>query len=392
MADITGRTENVIDFAKNVTAFVENVTVFADNVTVFTENVATTTGDGRLTLSQVMATIQVKMAWDVAEYLPRVALALGVPGNILAFVVILRMRPFTTSSFMFCGAAVSDLLYLGASAFDREPDKTVDHERIACYVGTYLVFTFHYASLVFSLGLATERALAVWMPLKVGSIVTMTRCKVVMSALLVSSALINAHYLYTYQYIYRESAKRELCGTRLSMMEFTVEIWMKINLFLTSLGPGILFLVCNVIIITGLKKSKQLQRQMTSDDIQLKEKAKQSLQVTLMLMAMLTLFVVTCFPLGLLMFSVKTGPDEWGTPIHLWMIFFSTLFTNLRDFNHALNCYCYFLTARRFRAGVLDLLTCGGRVKVKDAGKSFTKSGMTSGSVTQFTTVSHGRV
>ena len=37
----------------------------------------------------------------------------------------------------------------------------------------------------------------------------------------------------------------------------------------------------------------------------------------------------------------------------------------LKDMNSALNCYCYFFTARRFRSGVFDLLTFGGRIKVK---------------------------
>ena len=47
--------------------------------------------------------------------MPRINLAIGLPGNLLSFVVIVRMRPFSTSSLYLCGMAVSDFLYLISS-------------------------------------------------------------------------------------------------------------------------------------------------------------------------------------------------------------------------------------------------------------------------------------
>ncbi|KAK7507249.1 hypothetical protein BaRGS_00001184 [Batillaria attramentaria] len=267
-------------------------------------------------------------AIQIQSIVPWFNLAVGLPGSLLSFFVLIRMRPFTSSLLYLCALAVSDAAFVVVALFYYYGYKFGTSSRAwACQYAFWLSTAFTTFPNFVTAVLGIERCIAIWLPLKVGLISTKKKASIVVLVIAIVSIGTAMPACFGWYFNWDLNS----CQLKPEMSSFILDVWYKF-LTATVVAPTLIILIVNILI------------------------------VTLMLLAVFIVFVVTSGPWAF-MYAVR---DYWDfgdlySAKHVYMTFSLTTLNHLKDINHSTNFVCYILTARRFRAALLDLLCCGRR-------------------------------
>ncbi|XP_076455670.1 rhodopsin-like [Babylonia areolata] len=366
-------TSNALSDVKRptMTQFVDDVT-FINNASNTSELAHTTSMTPGVTQSiygkygPVEAFPQFWVAYYINKYYLTVISAVGFPGNFLSLITILKMKPRSHPSIYVAVLAVTDNLCLAAKMFFIELTRhDVDVGDIGCNL---LYFTGNltavYANWLLVM-MTVERFLAIWMPLKVGTLCTRQR-----SAMALALLLLAVMSLASAVFVFSESSwagNDFRCTYKQEYLEFVEFVWYWIDGVLYALLPCVLLIVFNTLIILGIKRAANIQRQLTEDSNcrnkqvkgQAMEQLRQQRQITVMLVVISVVFVLLTIP-NCIFFIYK---PYWKVERSAYRDYanykcIEQIVYFLSDASHAINFFVYFISTKKFRDRFLDLVCC----------------------------------
>ncbi|XP_064597759.1 probable G-protein coupled receptor 139 [Liolophura sinensis] len=332
----------------------ENITLAMENTTMNTTT-ETTLPQGEVIDGNIIRYLPLYMAayWLDTTYLWTLTIV-GLIGNSLSMVTILRMRPQTSSSLYVAFLAVMDSCSLVIKLVFQQVTKYdigigSGGCRVLLFLGNASVMVANWLVVV----MTAERLLAIWFPFKVAEISTKSKAYIVYISLLVAFMGVNCFYLFTFEEDYDE-VTFFTCEPMDEYKDVVVNVLYWLDAVCYALAPCLLLIIFNCLIVLGTWMSVRVQKKLTQNKDQMDEKRKQQNQITVMLVTVSVIFLVLTMPNGI--FFMHTGNwnpnsnDAWAEKILVERII---LF--LSDCNHAVNFFLYFLSGRRFRKMFLKM-------------------------------------
>ncbi|KAJ8307226.1 hypothetical protein KUTeg_015310 [Tegillarca granosa] len=325
--------------------------------------------DGNDTINDSNTTAAGNPLFDYAEYAVALFInryylificCIGIPGNIAALITLAKMRPLSSSLLYMVVLAVVDTVALVIKILYLQlTTKDVKLGDIGCkfifFIGN---FSMQYSSWIL-VAMTVERFIAIWFPLKVSKWCTRQRAILVMVLEAILLMGLNLHYFWTFHetthdlYVYD-------CSTYSEYQYFHSDIWYYLDGLAYSILPFVILIMCNFMIIFGIKRSGRKQQVLTNkmDKFQSADKAKQQNQITIMLVTISIVFVVFTMP-NCLFFIIKGKINYLATPHShaIWILWMQVVFF-LSDANHAINFYLYFLSGQKFRKKFKSIICC----------------------------------
>ncbi|CAG5132230.1 unnamed protein product [Candidula unifasciata] len=325
------------------------------------------------------------VAYFLNSYYLWIVFAFGFPGNIVSFMTILRMKPFTSPTRYVATLAFVDnvcllckILFFSLTKFD------VNIGNRGCAFANWLL-----------VAMTVERCLAICLPLKVGSICTRYEFTLILLTAYIQTVLFSIcfHFAITSEMIDKNGDyKCQPSGD----YDWFMRVWYWLDAVIYAFLPALLLIVLNALIIKGIRHSAIVQRELTSKASQVAETTRQQRQITIMLVVVCIAYVLLITPLALFYaiqpyWSYKQNPGE-----HAKYLFINQLAFMLSDSTHAVNFYLYFFSTQRFRKRCLETLffCCLPRRQTRRF-RGSTISGMSKAfrlSVTDDTTAHHNTV
>lgn len=292
----------------------------------------------------------------INEYYLYLVCAIGIPGNIACIVIFTSMRPILSSSIYMMALAIADLialalkmLYLQLTAKDiRLGDRGC---QVIFMTGTLWQI---YANWVL-VALTVERFVAIWFPLKVRELCTKRNTLLVLAGMLLFFTLANMQFLFTYEEV-ADSFLVWDCRPKPKYATFIQYVWYWIDGALYAVLPIILIMVFNILIITAVRRSGQVQRALTNGHGKPTETLNHQRQITAMLLTTSIIFVVLVLPNSIFFVAKEYWTwRETSLGIAQYYLLLQIIFL-LSDLSHALNFYLYCLSGRKFRQKFLQLV------------------------------------
>ncbi|BFZ07278.1 hypothetical protein BsWGS_10317 [Bradybaena similaris] len=285
------------------------------------------------------------------------SLVIGIPGNILALLTILRF-PRTTGTFYLTLLTIIDFLALLTKAFNVAILSFYIFDSVSCKIALMSTnFTATYANWMLVL-ISFERLITVLFPLKKSYYFTMTRAR--LSALIVAVIL----FLFNSVYLWIITAGAG-CGT--SYPEFYSK-YVHASTALYSYIPSVLLIVMVLLISRALTKIQKNREYIFCGEEgasvvaltqqRLQEQAKAERSITMMLVfavvAFLLLTVPLCFVLAFENSSIVESSNFSRS--YYGMSYF--IAQGLATLTHAINFFIYFLSTERFRSNFRQMFGC----------------------------------
>ncbi|XP_074654676.1 uncharacterized protein LOC141908491 [Tubulanus polymorphus] len=286
-------------------------------------------------------------------------LLLGIIGNTLTVVIFNRKSLRNTSySWLFTCLAVSDSGYLCTGlvrrwvVFYRNYDFRMWHWFV-CTLHYFLTYVFSQLSPWMLILITIERCVSVVAPMRAKIICSRKRMIYASILMTLIILLANSHMLYGIRIVLPFGCEEKDDD----YSDFWFDYWVHVELFLTTLGPFMILLLCNAVIIISIKRSQMRQAAMTNTATSSgssgggastkTRKQNQTESITVMLVATNFMFVFTSLP-----FSVYLLLPTFEHKL------VDACFSLLSYVNYAINFWLYCFTGRRFRTELYELCRC----------------------------------
>lgn len=303
------------------------------------------------------------IAFHMETYYLWVILALGFPGNCSTVITIIKMSPARSLTvYIALLAIVDNLAIVNKLLMFVLSDNGVQIGQFGCkflaFCGNFLI-TFANWLLV---AMSVERFVAVWYPFKIGQIWTFKKSLVVVIGITIPLLGLFLHLFWTVHYVNMKTYI--LCIAHEDHLDFVVNAWFWINITVYALLPGLLLLIFNSLIISGIVKSSKVHIYLNRTG-SVKNGAfvssERQRQITMMLVLSAITLVILTFPrcVMLLLSPYLNHPTNSMSGAVIYLI--DTIAYVLCDSTHAMNFYLYSFSARRFRRQFIDLVLCRKR-------------------------------
>jgi hypothetical protein len=322
---------------------------------------------------------------------------LGLIGNSLAFTVIGRERPFTSTSILIQGLAVADSIVL-VTEFLRVTLKRFHYyvALINTYMefynmayGYYMGFTWfaNTASIYLTVCIALERFVAVCRPLRAATICTKRKAYIAVVCVFICSFLYRIPYpfAYTYRNYYDPCVGRKRPKSRSSKLYsnkiYFIGYFKVLEMIVVAYVPLTVLVFVTVSVLTALRKSQKSEIAGTPSGQRTDSRNKGRNSATVRVIAVVFVFLILETPgavYDIVRIVEKVRPDlvsyDWRNPFYYISYFLAVC-------DSFVNFYVYCATGRRFRRDLMVFL----RLRRPD---SQNRSTLTSSNVTRSTTVS----
>ncbi|RUS80830.1 hypothetical protein EGW08_011411, partial [Elysia chlorotica] len=268
--------------------------------------------------------------------------AFGFPGNIVSFLTILHMKPFSSPTIYVAALALVDnsclvfkMLFFLLTKYDAPLGDA------GCGTISFLgSFTAQLANWLL-VAMTLERCLAICLPLRLH--LNISRC---------SPGLTSPKFPWRVLYGLNISN----CITSLIIHPLNRQVWFWVDAIFYAILPDLLLIIMNSLIIRGIRRSAQIQQELTGKACQAAETMKQQKQITVMLVIVCLVFVILITPHALFYAISSHWTYAQGTHEHALYLFVNQLIFVLSDATHAVNFYLYFFSTRRFRKRCLETI------------------------------------
>ncbi|XP_076455671.1 neuropeptide CCHamide-1 receptor-like [Babylonia areolata] len=306
---------------------------------------------------------QAQIASFIYSYHPRLFVAIGFPGNLLSLITILRMKPRSRPSIYVAVLAVTDTLCLTCDILDSEFTRyDVAMGNVGCKL---LTFTAH-LSVMYASGtlvmMNVERFLAVWMPLKVGTLCTDRTLALALGLVLFGFMALNSFHLVAVSGLKLKGTFG--CSYKEEYHYFKEYVWAYVGALFYALLPCILLIIFNILIVLGIKRAGHVQRQLTEGSQglnkvkdQAMEQVRQQRQITLMLVMTSVVFVILIFPYCIYFIYEPYWRTQANDDAGMANFFLTSQIVRvLANFNHVVNFFIYFISTKKFRESFLEVI------------------------------------
>ena len=353
--------DEILNFA-HTTPFYSGIQLLGTNSTVQHDDImanVSSTG-GSLSLRE---RIYARPEWEAAVFLrSKMSLSIqvaGILGNIVSLVVLCRpnMRKIPTSLYLIV-LAIGDTLYLTTklmNTLNRYYLNQFLDSQTWCKMGSHVNDASQFLSVWILVAMTAERLVAVRHPLRVSSTCSKRNTKIVVAVITLIACLLP---IYTYWFI-AFLPSRNICAYVPEYFHI-VKVWTWVYAGMVTYIPIALLIYFNVTIIVAIRKSESEQRALVCRVPGGGNSVSHSRQVTLMVLAVSCVFVVCLLPFALdhPIQHILMDPTDPVTYARYALAGYACLL--LASLNHAVNFILYMLTARRFRAELLLMVShCG---------------------------------
>ena len=288
------------------------------------------------------------------EYSYIFLLLIGLPGNILSFMVFYKgsMRDSVTA-YLFRAVALSETLYV-IIAFplviisDIFGYESVELTNITCQLWDFTMFIPKDVAAWMLCLVTVERLIGVTLPHKVKTIVTKKRASYVVAAVTALMVFKNSISFVMDESYYNTLLKNYYCRVARvdnPTLQKLFDAYLIIDMVVYSLGPFFIILISNVVIITTLVRARRSQEQMTQGSA-----GGSSNNMTMLLLTVSITYIILTLPICVPFLMRQRS-----------FIFTETMFligTFSQNLNHCINFYLYLLSGSQFRAELKSLLGC----------------------------------
>ena len=312
-----------------------------------------------------------KWIWRVS---PPVTLAFGTFGNVMAIVILSRMRSGWSAMNLYLRAlAVSDLcvLYTGLAVnwvhIELGFDVRATHDAV-CKLRVWVLNSCAVFSPWLLVVLTLQRAASVVWPHRVNVVCTRRKSLAAIAGTLLVVSLLYSHLLYGFSLVSTEKSRFCTMGFE-SYESFMNDFWVEIDMFLFSLLPFSFLVLSNGVLIFTLAKSLKAARKTlttagSAQQVDARRKKASATSLTLVVVSMA--FVLLTLPITVknIIFSLYTS--DFSSSLKPQYIalrsFFDSFAYMLVYWNYAINFYVYCLTGTKFRREFQNI----GRSRRKD--------------------------
>ncbi|XP_050069257.1 growth hormone secretagogue receptor type 1-like isoform X2 [Anopheles maculipalpis] len=304
-----------------------------------------------------------------------IIMCLGVIGNIMVPIVILKTKDMRNSTNIFLtNLSIADLLVLLVCTptvlveVNSPPEVWVLGEEM-CKAVPFVELTVAHASVLTILAISFERYYAICEPLKAGYVCTKTRALLICLAAWTVAAILTSPILFFAEYSvqpYLDGSRAAMCLTKASNGWTFTFFLMTISLFFVL--PLAILIVLYAIIARNLIASDRSRLKIRLSKPELSHKARK--QVVLMLGAVVLAFFTCLLPFRVLTLWIILVPEETFQQLaperYYNLLYFSRIMLYL---NSAVNPILYNLMSSKFRKGFLRLCSCSGWASGRRGGR-----------------------
>ncbi len=306
-----------------------------------------------------------KLLYDINFYGSGVVILMGLILNVVALAVFIagrKLRKATTVSFLMV-LVVGDLLYLLGellrwlnSSNGNEAYLGLDflgHSVWVCRLTYYIRYSAQIICSWMTLAITTERFVAVAYPTKVKTICTVRTSRVAIGSIVVAAFVLGAFPSWT---------------LGLSSGRCVVKARESYNMWMTSLRiacyllPALTMVIVSCLISAFLYKARKLRQRMSTHSGTGSRQASMDRQMTGIMLAVASTFVVLRLPYILSYWVAYRKDDIWGDTLDDWVTYRLTAAVKITDVfataNYAISFFLFCLSAGAFRKQ-LRRMFCG---------------------------------
>ena len=302
--------------------------------------------------------------WKVS---PPLTLALGTFGNVMAIMILSRMRSGWSAMKLYLRPlAASDLcvLYTGLAVIwvDLVADSNVRATHgIVCKLRAWIVNSCAAFSTWLLVVFTFHRAASVVWPHRVNVVCTRRKSLAAVSSTFLVVCVLYSHLLYGFDVVSTETSRFCSFGYQ-SYKIFIEDVWLQVHIFIFSLLPFAFLVLSNGVLVFTLSRSVKAARETLTTGQQIDNRQVKASATTVTVIAVSVAFVVLKLPLDVknILFSLYTS--DFTSSLKLQYIavqyFFDSLAYVLTYCNYSINFYVYCLTGTRFRREFKDIVCC----------------------------------
>ena len=277
------------------------------------------------------------------EIISPLIVAIGIIGNILSLCVLSRkkFRKLSVSVYL-RGLAVVDLSTLLVSdTLLHLLEKTTgnymrDSQGWACKINIWLTLSLPWISSWLLVCISVERVIVVYIPHKAKRLCTTTKAYMVTSFMYLLFLLSNIHAFFMYDIH---------AGHCVHLDKIYYDVLGGVAITLYSIVPGLVIVICNLIIVRTLIIMSRVQKTMSHD----KSASQNSKNLTVMMVTNCVFFLILTSPYNM----ITTFTDTAAINDNIIFAMFE-----LACLNHAINFFLYVLCGSLFRKELFRMLTC----------------------------------
>ena len=287
---------------------------------------------------------------------------LGFIGHISSILIFLRpaLRRVSTSC-LFIALTICDSIYLLVSIYNfinvglQQRDQSIDPSAM-CRLRDFIQWTSMCCNAWFLVMISVDRWIRVRFPFKSKEVCTPRNALLIIINIVILSAIFNVHTLIPKLYGQRPAGIMTVCGSTQTdpvYANFSNQILPALFSSVQTLLPVIL------ILIFSCDTFRRLTRQSSTihDNTHSRRRTQLDNQMLLIMLASITLFMITNLPVGL--FNIIRLPILVGLLTQTQQLELSSVFTFVVSINYGIDFYMHCLTSRLFRKEFVQVFTCG---------------------------------
>ena len=298
---------------------------------------------------------EITIARDMERIYPPVLVALGIPGNVLSLVILIRLRRRQGSLYLAFLAGV-DLFVICVALLLKwignltQTDIRNDSE-FACKLHIFAVYYSLQISSWTLVLITSERTCSVMYPHRVRTLCTKVRTLIALATMLVCIFCLNCHFFFGYHLEYRPHLNQTVCICKDEFAHFEFKVWPWIDFLFVFMIPCIFLISGNILILHKLK----INQKFSADSIRQKDANKARTNtvsfLTKMTISLNTVFIICVSPVSI----ISIGQPYWWPPDTVTeqdvanLVLIWTSATMIMYVNNILNFLMYIMLGSKFR-------------------------------------------
>lgn len=306
-------------------------------------------------------------------YLPPFFLILGTFGNVFSFLILRNKTMTRQSTNLFLAAlALADSIVLLVGLLRRwvadiSGMELQSEANWLCKTVSVLGYSSSHFSVWLIIAVTIERYIAVSHPLHASRFCNISRARRVIGSLAFLFIACNLHFLWTVQLKTYGDGSIVFCDAADNMRYLVTVVWPWVDATLYALAPFVLIAVFNALIILQTIRATSWRDEAQKGPLINVEKRKMAkdnnLKLTIMLLSVSFTFLVTTFPMAIVMvFHNQWEKDIKDPSVPVKIVtqrrLVRTIAEMLMFLNHSINFYLYCALGQKFRNQVIKTI-CG---------------------------------
>ena len=307
-------------------------------------------------MNEVETLITFKIAIIVNRYWFAALVPIGLVGNTLSFLVMIKPNNRKMSTCIYMAAiSVSDniMMYICLHVFLIDVIKTHKWHHMECKFKNLIAFVALQSCTFLILAMTIDKYIAIKWPHKAATYSTPRRAKITAASLFVCSIVYNIPHLFL------SSFMGDMC-VAYGIDSLITRVYSWFSFVFNAIIPFILLIYMNFVIVKTVRKSRKSfgdNDRTTGMDSRQKAMKNAENQLTIMLLLVTALFLILLCPTYVrfiyLAFADPSTPLEYANQILIFQITIRLYMTN-----SAINFFLYCISGKKFRNDLKEILCC----------------------------------